>query len=167
METVHFTQRVYKSKGTTQAACLLLSVESISFRPNMYGMWSKENLEAAIIAIERGISIRRAAEMYVIPRSTLHDHVSGRVELHTKPGPSPYLSANEEEELAAFLIKCAKMGYPHTRQQILGIVEWILDSKQIDVVVTHGWWERFRKRHPYLTLRTAAPLSYVRAMAQG
>ena len=32
-------------------------------------------------------------------------------------------------------------------------------------VITGGWWERFRQRHPYLTLRTAVPLSYVRAMA--
>ena len=58
------------------------------------------------------------------------------------------------------------MGYLHTHQQILGNVQRILDSKQIDVVVTHDWWERFRKRHPYLTLRRAAPLSYVCAMAQ-
>ena len=58
------------------------------------------------------------------------------------------------------------MGYLHTCQQILGIVQWTLDSKQIDVVVTHDWWERFRKRHLYLTLQTAVPLSYVSSMAQ-
>ena len=32
-------------------------------------------------------------------------------------------------------------------------------------MVTGGWWERFINRHPSLSLRTPAPLSYVRAMA--
>ena len=31
--------------------------------------------------------------------------------------------------------------------------------------VTHGWWEGFIKRHPYLTVRTAAPLSCARAIS--
>ena len=161
---LHFSHRVIKSKRT--ARFNPLPEESIPCRPRKYGTWKQESLEKAIIAVEKGTSIRRAAEMHSIPRSTLHDHISGRVEQFRKPGPNPYLSAKEEEELAAFLVKCAKMGYPHTRQQVLSIVQRILDSKRIDVVVTHGWWERFRRRHSYITLRTAVPLSYVRAMAQ-
>ena len=117
------------------------------------------SLEKAIIAFEEGMSIRRAAEMHSNPRSTLHDHISGRVKQFRKPCRNPYPSAKEEEELAAFLVKCAKMGYPHTRQEVLGIVQRILDSKRIDVVGTHAWWERFRRHHSYITLRTAVPLS--------
>lgn len=48
---------------------------------------------------------------------------------------------------------------------MIGIAQEIVNSKDIEVVVTNGWWERFLQRHPYLTLRTAVPLSYVRAMA--
>ena len=33
------------------------------------------------------------------------------------------------------------------------------------VHVSHGWWDSFKRRHPKLTLRTAAPLSYARLMA--
>ena len=40
--------------------------------------------------------------MHGIPRSTLHDHVSGRVELHRKP----YLTPQEEVDLPQFLVKC-------------------------------------------------------------
>ena len=160
----HFTTQVYKSKSRRLPTSV--DFEMVPCRPKKYGIWTQESLDKAVIAVEKGTSIRKAAEMHGIPRSTLHDHVSGRVEMYRKPGPCPYLSSKEEEELATFLVKCAEMGYPHTRQQVLGIVQNILDVKNVDVVVTHGWWERFRNRHPYLTLRTAVPLSFVRAMAQ-
>ncbi len=123
-------------------------------------------MEKAVVAVENGMSIRKASELHGVPRSTLHDHVSGKVTSLCKPGPQPYLSTSKEEELVVFLLKCAKMGYPHTRQQILAIVQQILDHKGVAGSVTNGWWERFRKRNPSLTLRTAVPLSYVRAIAQ-
>ena len=157
-------KHIFKSKSAIAHPPLLSNPPS---RPHVYRTWRQENLESAIVAVEAGgMSIRRAAELHGIPRSTLHDHVSGRIHLNAKPGPSPYLSLEEEEELVSFLVKCAKIGYPHTRQQILGIVQEIVNSRNSDVVVTNGWWERFRQRHPHITLRTAVPLSYVRAMAQ-
>ena len=100
-------------------------------------------MEKAIVAVDRGESIRRAAEMFGVPRSTLHDHVSGKVEQYAKQGPKPYLTPQEEDELANFLLRCARIGYPHTRLQVIGIVQEILNSKGIDIVVTNGWWERF------------------------
>ena len=137
-----------------------------SCRPHAYGLWKPENMEKGVAAVEKGMSIRLAAELHGIPKSTLYDHVSGRVELYAKAGPSPYLTAEEEEELANFLVQCSPIGYPHTRMQVLGIVQEILTSKNMKVAVTNGWWERFRQRHPYLALRTSVPLSYVRAKAE-
>jgi hypothetical protein len=130
----------------------------------VYGIWEKDSMESAIAAVQKGVSLRRAAEMYSIPRSTLHDHVSGKVKEFGKQGPKPYLTI-EEEELASFLVRCAKIRYLHTRQQVLSIVQEIVNSKGIEVNVTNGWWERFLQRHPHLTLRTAVPLCFVRAMA--
>ena len=43
-------------------------------------------MESAIAAVQKGVSLRRAAEMYSIPRSTLHDHVSGKVKEFGKQG---------------------------------------------------------------------------------
>lgn len=138
-------------------------------RPDKHRLWTSESLQKAIVAVEKGISIRRAAEMHGIPKSTLYDHISGSVDsVDSRPGPKQYLTKTEEDELAAFLVKCSEMGYPHTRQQILALVQQILNSKNIvaAVTITHGWWNRFRQRHPFITLRSAVPLSYVRAMAQ-
>ena len=116
--------------------------------------WSDEAMQNAVTAVENeGISLRQAAEMYKIPRSTLHDHVTGKVEHGALPGPSPYLTTEEEEEeLVTFLIRCAGIGYPHTRYQIMAIVQEMLEDKGIQTSILDGWWERFRKRHPEITL---------------
>ena len=57
------------------------------------------------------------------------------------------------------------IGYAKTRGEVLAIVERVLSSRGIEKTVTNGWWEGFVKRHPYLTLRTAAPLSRQRAIS--
>lgn len=122
-------------------------------------------MEKAVASVEGGESIRRAAEKFGIPRSTLHDRTSGKVQMDAQPGKKPYLSIAEEEELALFFQRCAKIGYPHSRQQILGLVQQLTDSKGMKCTVTEGWWQRFSGRHPQLALRTAIPLAYSRAVA--
>ena len=124
-------------------------------------MWEEVNLVNAMLAVDKGLSLRRAAEMYNIPRSTLHDHVSGKIALGAKSGPDPYLSF--EEELASFLLQTAEIGYPHTRKQVLALVQQII--KGIYANVSNGWWERFCQRHPNITLRAAVPFSLARAQA--
>ena len=130
-----------------------------------YRLWDDVSLMNAMAEVENGTSIRRAGEMFNIPPSTLHDHVTGRISHGARSGPTPYLSNEEEEELASFLIQTAKIGYPHTKAQVLSIVQHIIDKKGIISTVTNGWWERFRGRHSNLTLRSAVPLSLARAMA--
>ena len=122
-------------------------------------------MQNAMIAVEKGEPVRRAAEMFNVPKSTLHDHITGKVMFGARSGPDPYLSLEEEEELASFLVQTAKIGYPHTKKQILSLVQQIVDSKEIDTTVTNGWWERFCQRHPSMTLRVAVPFSIARAMA--
>ena len=52
----------------------------VSDRPSNYRNWSKQSLSGAIEAVvNHKMSVRRAAEEHGIPRSTLWDHVSGRV----------------------------------------------------------------------------------------
>ena len=118
-----------------------------------------------MVAIEKGVSLRRAADMYRVPKSTLYDHVSGKVAFGARSGPDPYLTTEEEEELCSFLIQVATIGYPHTKKQVLALVQQILSSKGITSTVSNGWWERFCQRNPGITLRSAVPLSIARAAA--
>ncbi len=130
-----------------------------------YRGWEDTNLLNAVTAVDQGLSLRQAAEIYRVPKSTLHDHVSGKIAFGSRPGPDPYLSTEEEEELASFLLQTAKIGYPHTKRQVLALVQQITDAKGINATVSNGWWERFCKRHPKITLQAAVPFSLARAMA--
>ena len=136
---------------------VLLYLYPVPCRPYRYGQWSKSSLEKSIAELEKGSisSVQRAALIYGIPRSTLHDHYKGKIGPDARPSPEPYLSIEEEEELTIFLIR---IGYPKTRQQVLGIVQEIVSKHRPDVTVTNGWWERFSKRHPNVCLETSVPL---------
>jgi hypothetical protein len=50
--------------------------------------------------------------MYGVPKSTLHDHVSGKVLVGAKSGHDPYLTVEDKEELTSFLMQMARIGYP-------------------------------------------------------
>ena len=110
----------------------LCSVRSVPHKK-----WSDEQMEKATTAVEHvGISLCQAVEMFGTPGSTLHDHVTGCIKHGALPGPSPYLA---KEELIAFLIKCANIGYPHTRYQVMGIIQEIFKDKGIKAHILDGW----------------------------
>ena len=128
-----------------------------------YKQWNEEQMCHAFEAVTNGSSIRRAAEEYNVPRSTLGDRISGRVVPGIKSGPSKYLSTQEEDELVQFLLDCASIGYPRGRLEVIAMVQRVCNERGIDRVVTHGWWESFCRRHAEVTLRVTAPLSASRA----
>lgn len=57
----------------------------------------------------------RAARTYSVPASTLKDGLSGQVKHGTNPGPIPYLTSDEEDELATFLIQVSEIGWGKTK----------------------------------------------------
>ena len=58
--------------------------------------WSEENMAAALRSVEQGSTVTRASRNFRVPRSTLHNRVSGCVIHGVKPGPKPYLDDTEE-----------------------------------------------------------------------
>ena len=112
-----------------------------------------------------GLSVRRAAMEFNIPRTTLGDRVSGKVQDGSRSGRVRYLSDSEESELVQFLISCANVGYPRKRSEVIAMVQQICDKRHTEgeICVTHGWWERFCQRHPEISLRSASVLTHSRA----
>ena len=76
-----------------------------------------------------GMGAKRAARIYDVPPTTLKDRLSGRVKHGTKPGPAPYLSKKEEDELVKFLMKCSEVGCGKTRRETITIVLNTLKKK--------------------------------------
>ena len=91
-------------------------------KPEKLKLWSDSHMKKATDAVQtQGFSIRRASEEYAIPKSTLHDRVSGRVQAGECSGPSKYLSDEEEQELEEFLTVCASIGYARSRMQVIAL----------------------------------------------
>ena len=126
-------------------------------------MWNEDQMQKALESVHEGRSVRRAAEEYGVPRATLGDRASGRVKPGAVSGLPKYL--NTDEELVKFLLRCASIGYPRSRKDVIALVQRINESRRITGYVTNGWWESFCKRHPNLTLRATVPLSHARAKA--
>ena len=142
------------------------SLSHVPLRPVNYKSWTEENMSRAISAvIQDGIAVRKAAELYNVPKSTLSDRITGRVLPGSKSGPATYLTTQEEKELVTFLCRSAAIGYGRTRSEVIAIVERIISSRGVYKKVSSGWWESFVKRNPQIVLRSPAALSNVRAMA--
>ena len=132
--------RIYRSPGHIVHAAHPLAYS----RPLKYKGWSDENIFKAIDAVHKNkFSVRRAALEFGVPKSTLHDRLTGRVAVGGQSGPQKYLSDEEEEELEEFLIGCASVGFAKSRQQVIELVQEVVNCKGIDVRVSHGWWESF------------------------
>ena len=83
--------------------------------------WSNETMEAAISSVvDENTPILRAARKHGIPKSTLHDRISGKVEHGKKPGPKQLVSA-AEEEFSSFLIEVSRAGYGKTRKEVKSV----------------------------------------------
>jgi hypothetical protein len=135
-----------------------------SGRPNKYKAYDEDKLYSAYEEVVfENVPVRQAAMLYGVPATTLRDRVSGRVPFGKKSGPTRYLTDEEEDELVCFVIGCAEIGYSYTRKDILELVQEILIRKEIFTVISHGWWEAFKKRHPEITLRKPELVSHVRA----
>lgn len=156
------SQRVFTSKARSH----FQSSKSYPDRPETFKLWKPEAMEKALNAvITQGISIRRAALDYGVPKSTLGDRVSGRVVPGSTSGPKRILSDEEEEDLVAFVRRCSAVGYPKTRKDVIALVQRIADSRGINHQISNGWWEKFCARNPSITLRAPVPLSKARAIA--
>ena len=133
-------------------------------RPREYRKWDDTQLQKACQDVYKGQAVRRVALNYGIPKSTLHDRISGKVTPGAKSGLPAYLSAEEEDELVSFLNGCSSIGYARSKKQTIALVQRVIESKGLNVKVNDGWWKSFMKRHGSLTLRAAEPLSYARAV---
>ncbi len=136
-------------------------------RPKRLRNWDNESMLRAIEAVQKGeMGVNRAALECGVPRTTLKDRLSGRVQHGTKPGPVSYLTQEEEKELVDFLVNCSSMGFGKTRGEVFQIVKAICERKGVKEAghISDGWWYRFRQRWPKLSLRKGDPFPQARVL---
>ena len=102
--------------------------------------------------------MRTAAAAYGIPKSTLYDYASGKVEFGSKRGPDTILTAAEEQKLVDYVIHMAEIGYRCTEEHICDTVKEILDKNGRPNPFNNNrpgrkWWSLFVQRHPNIMLQ--------------
>ena len=128
--------------------------------------------ESVLLAVEdvrsNKLTVRKAAQQYGIPKSTLALYVSGKLQTGVRPGPASILSPEEEQRIIDYAVHMGQIGYGRTREQIFDIVAKIMtkDGRPnpfVDGKPGRKWWALFKKRHPEISLRTPEKLQLARA----
>ena len=133
---------------------------------------------AAIAAVKNGSSFNAAAIKHGVPLSTLRDRYYGKYnpDKH-KPGPSTYLSEEQEELLQRHILSMAKIGYGVSKKDVKFLIQEILNKAEAEDpdnysienrkfkenLPSTGWVYNFFKRHPILAARTPENLGHQRS----
>jgi len=80
------------------------------------------------------------------------DRISGKVTFGAHSGPARYLTGNEEDKLVNFLTGCSAIEHARSKQQVLALIRRVLSQNSQSGVISTGWFEGFKYRHPKLTL---------------
>ena len=90
--------------------------------------------------------LREAARLYNIPIETLRRHVNGSVALNARPAPANVLTEEEEDKLAAYLVRMADMGFGVSREGFMGMAYTIIEKSQCKHPFQNGTagWAWFR-----------------------
>jgi hypothetical protein len=127
--------------------------------------WTNGQLQAALIAHERGCSVSGATALYNIPRTSFRAHLAGIV-LSRKRSAATVLSKVEEEQLVQYVIAIQDLGFPLTILQLKLKVAMMTQGRETPFtngVPGTGWVRWFKRRHPELSVRLAQGLNAKRA----
>ena len=84
----------------------------------------------ALTDVSDGMSIRGAAKRHGISFSSLSLHVKNRTEPPSKPGGTPFLAEDDEQQLVDWCLEMSKIGCPQTRKVLPLVVQSILNAKK-------------------------------------
>lgn len=96
------------------------------------------------------MSLPKASKRYNVPKSTLHDHVTGRVKEGAINGKTPVPTAEEEKQLLSSATERAEMGVGFSKRNFLRAAGAL--AKKSGVSFKNGApsekrWTLFRKRN--------------------
>ena len=126
-----------------------------------YQKYSQESLTQALNDIKGNkLTVYAAAKINAVPISTLMSRLTN-VSVN-KNGREPTLSIKAEENLAEWLIKCAEIGDPRTRDELMstaGKLATTEDKTFKNNTPSSQWLKGFLKRNPNISFRTPSTIS--------
>ena len=81
--------------------------------------WEETSMASALKEVSNGMSIRKAAEMFGVPKSTLSDRVTGKVKPDSTWGKNSHLTLTDEVELISAATNRADKGIGFSKRTYL------------------------------------------------
>ena len=85
-------------------------------------------MEKAVAHARHHKNISAAARQFHVPKSTLHDMLSGRISVGAKVGHPTALSAKEEAEIEETCVIFAEWGFGLGRREVEGVIQSCIKS---------------------------------------
>ena len=118
---------------------------------------------------DKNMSVRRAAQQYSVPETTLRQRVLGRVDPERDAsGRFPVFLQEEESQLVEHLKAMASVGYGYTRAEVVRMASEYavaLKKRDEDNPFSLKWFHKFMGRWPTLEVKKPRSLSVARAKA--
>ncbi|CAN0288764.1 unnamed protein product [Ectocarpus sp. 13 AM-2016] len=120
----------------------------------------EEQVRKACAAIDDGMSVRKAAEVFGVGRTSIEDRRRGKVAMNAKVGPETILSKEEEDSLEDIILLFASRNFlavdrVHLRDAVRRLCN---DGRQIPWDPEKGpgkdWLAGFLRRHPRVVERS-------------
>lgn len=142
--------------------------KNIAIKRRTYSSHAENDILNAVKAVKDGnMSVRKAAERYKIPKSTLYDKISGKTAIGARMGRKPVIPDEIEKNMVETAMRSSDRGFGLSRRQILiraGILCRKLGIKGFkNETPSKHYWEGLKKRHPDMSLRKPEKLATTRA----
>lgn len=110
--------------------------------------YSEAEIHDALNAIENGMSIRQASRTWHIPKSTLHDRVTGTQSHSNAAYAQQVLSDYQEDCLVLFIVNQSTLGLALTRFETRALAAKLAYSQPDAPPLGRRWFTAFLARHP-------------------
>lgn len=110
--------------------------------------YSENSILLAIQDVESGISVRKAAQRWGIPRSTLHDRLTGTVTRNEANEHNQRLSKKQEAALVGWILSQGDLGFAPSHHQVREFAARIVKAGGDDQPLGKAWMEGFLRRNP-------------------
>ena len=132
-----------------------------------------DNLKNAIQDVKnKKLSLGKAATIYSVPKSTIHDYLKKEVMKEPKTGRKTLFSEEQERELEDYIIKCSKLFYGLSIEMVRKIAFKFAEVNNLkhnfdktSQMAGKDWFYGFKKRHPNISLRKPESTSINRITA--
>ncbi|KAK6208528.1 transposase [Colletotrichum tabaci] len=134
---------------------LLLQLQTITTFSYFY---TEDEVNQALEAISNGQSIRKAAQQYGVPRTTLQHRLQGTQTRASAFSDLQRLTVSQEAKLAEWVRIQHALGLPPTHQQVKLFAERILHTMGDTQPIGRGWMQAFIRRNPSVKVQRSRPI---------